>query len=738
MPLVRDLAGNAAGGLSNRAVANATAGVLLSATSLTLAEGGSGRYTVRLAARPSEDVTVTITSDNAEVTVDDTSTAAGTQNALTFTTMNWATAQRVTVRAAEDADAANDNAILTHAISGAAEYASLADPTLPVKVNDNDGTNAAPAFATDTAARSFPENTAAGTDIGDALTATDADSGDTLTYTLGGTDTASFDIVSTSGQLRTKSGGTYDFETKSRYTVTVEVSDGTATDTVTVTITLADANEPPAFTTDTAAFTVAENTTAVGTLTTTDPDAADTTVTYALGGTDEALFSISSTGAITFDTAPDFETPGCGTNSNTCTFTVTASAGAAGRAMSTPARTVVTVTVVAPPAKPAAPTFGTATASSVVVNWLAPANPGAAITDYDVQYRAVGVAGDVARAFDRLGESVAEVKPDNLAGAAAARWFALSPEERANAGLMAPTHGLRQDINAIVRERPVRDGTVHGPSMTVERLVSRGYTNAEKTLAANYKPGDTVAFYRPNKRLGVEKGDELRVAGVDRKTRTVKLAGADGRTAAWEPNRIAARAGGVEVYRSEEIELRAGDSIRWTRNDAGLGLVNSGTAEVAAVHDGRVAFRLEDGRSLDLAPGDPQLRHRDRAWASTVHAFQGRTVDTVIAAMEANHPHLTTQKSFYVEISRARDRAELVADDRVALKEQLEAATGERIAALEAVEPDRAKGREAGLDRDRSAGREDGALPSQERETSLGREIEQVRVPKGVDRDLGL
>ena len=35
----------------------------------------------------------------------------------------------------------------------------------------------------------------------------------------------------------------------------------------------------------------------------------------------------------------------------------------------------------------------------------------------------------------------------------------------------------------------------------------------------------------------------------------------------------------------------------------------------------------------------------------------------VIAAMEANHPHLTTQKSLYVEISRARDRAELVTDD---------------------------------------------------------------------------
>ena len=95
---------------------------------------------------------------------------------------------------------------------------------------------------------------------------------------------------------------------------------------------------------------------------------------------------------------------------------------------------------------------------------------------------------------------------------------------------------------------------------------------------------------------------------------------------------------------------------------------------------------------LDLAPGDPQLRHIDRAWASTVHAFQGRTVDSVIAAMEANHPNLTNLKTLYVEISRARDRAELVTDDRAALREQLEAATGERIAALEAVEPDRAKG----------------------------------------------
>ena len=98
---------------------------------------------------------------------------------------------------------------------------------------------------------------------------------------------------------------------------------------------------------------------------------------------------------------------------------------------------------------------------------------------------------------------------------------------------------------------------------------------------------------------------------------------------------------------------------------------------------------LEDGRALELSEGDSQLRHIDRAWVSTVHAFQGRTVDTVIAEMEANHPHVTMHKTLYVEISRARERAELVTDNRDALRERLEQATGERIAALEAFEPER-------------------------------------------------
>ena len=295
------------------------------------------------------------------------------------------------------------------------------------------------------------------------------------------------------------------------------------------------------------------------------------------------------------------------------------------------------------------------------------------------------LAGEIGRAFGKLGRNVAEVNPDNLSGAAAARWLRLSPHERENTGLMAPSHALRREINGHIRDRLARDGVIRGPVLEVERLVSHGYTSAEKAVAANYAPGDVVAFHRDYGSLGVAKGDERRVAGVDGARGTVTLEGLDGRSVPWRPRRVGAKRGAVEVYRTEAMELRAGDRIRWTRNDAGLGLVNSDTAEVAEVRGGRVAFRLGDGRTLELGRDDPQLRHLDHAWASTVHAFQGRTVDNVIAVMEARHPHLTTQKSFYVEISRARHNAELVTDDAKALRETLEAATGERVSALEGI-----------------------------------------------------
>ena len=92
----------------------------------------------------------------------------------------------------------------------------------------------------------MPENTAANTNIGTALpAATDADN-DPLTYTLEDADAASFDFNAATRQLSTKSGVTYDHETKPSYSVTLKAEDDNGgSDTLAVTITVTDVEEPP-------------------------------------------------------------------------------------------------------------------------------------------------------------------------------------------------------------------------------------------------------------------------------------------------------------------------------------------------------------------------------------------------------------------------------------------------------------------------------------------------------------
>ena len=187
---------------------------------------------------------------------------------------------------------------------------SLTD-SITVTINVTD-VNEAPSFATTTATRTLAENTASGTNIGAVVAATDVDADDTLTYTLGGTDASSFSIVSTSGQLQTKSA--LDHETKDSYTVTVSVSDSTLSDSITVTISVTDVNDAPVFTEgDTATRSVAENTLAsrnIGAVfAATDQDVPANTLSWTLGGTDASSFSIVSTsGQLQTKSALDHET----------------------------------------------------------------------------------------------------------------------------------------------------------------------------------------------------------------------------------------------------------------------------------------------------------------------------------------------------------------------------------------------------------------------------------------------
>ena len=85
---------------------------------------------------------------------------------------------------------------------GAGKTAQAAAPNV---VRDVPATNDAPEFpSSENGNRTVAENTGASENVGAPVTATDSDSGDTLTYKLSGADARSFFIVADSGQIQTK------------------------------------------------------------------------------------------------------------------------------------------------------------------------------------------------------------------------------------------------------------------------------------------------------------------------------------------------------------------------------------------------------------------------------------------------------------------------------------------------------------------------------------------------------
>ena len=106
----------------------------------------------------------------------------------------------------------------------------------------------APMFSDDMLMRMVVENTPPNTNIGAVIpSATDTDDGDTLTYTMEGTNADAFEFDGASRQIKTRDA--LDFETKASYSVTIKVTDSTSnTDTVDVIIDVTDEFEPPTVT----------------------------------------------------------------------------------------------------------------------------------------------------------------------------------------------------------------------------------------------------------------------------------------------------------------------------------------------------------------------------------------------------------------------------------------------------------------------------------------------------------
>ena len=177
---------------------------------------------------------------------------------------------------------------------------TTADDTITVTITVGDGGgNTDPEFPAAAVSFSIDENITTIENVGTPVTADDDDTDDTPSYTLGGTDGGFFTIVSTSGQIQTKTGQTYDFETNPSYSVTVTANDGKGgTADKAVTITLTNVNEDGTVTLSPTQPAARSQVTA----TLTDPDGVTGTTTWQWSKSSTAQGTYANISGATSDT----------------------------------------------------------------------------------------------------------------------------------------------------------------------------------------------------------------------------------------------------------------------------------------------------------------------------------------------------------------------------------------------------------------------------------------------------
>ena len=299
--------------------------VITSASTASFQENGTGTaYTITATDPNGDGVTFALGSSNDEAL---------------FNIVNNLVAFNTPPDFESPSDANADNAYIIEVIV-TDSVGNSASQLVTISVTDDPTDITAPVIS-GSSSISAQENTTTTSTTLETFTAT---GGGTLSWSLTGTDATNFSI-NNSGELTFSSSPDFenpaDANTDNSYDVTINVSNQAGSDTLAVAVSVTDdtADNPTApQVSGPSTATFQENGT--GAVATYTIQAGTTPITFSLSGTDAARFSISSSGVVTFNSSPDYESPTDSGGNNVYNLTVTASN--AGGSTSTPLTVTVT------------------------------------------------------------------------------------------------------------------------------------------------------------------------------------------------------------------------------------------------------------------------------------------------------------------------------------------------------------------------------------------------------------
>ena len=291
--------------------------------------------------------------------------------------------------------------------------------------------------------------------------------------------------------------------------------------------------------------------------------------------------------------------------------------------------------------------------------------------------------GNVGRAMEALAEHIVEA-PGRGAEEAAARWLALSPEDRAQTAIYASGRRLRSAVNTAVQDGRLARGELGSERLSLSVLDRVSLTNEELRYAHSYAPGMVVEIGQPQRGQRIPRA-RATVETVDLAKGNVTLRLSGGRTRTLKPAQLRPRGGEapLQLYERKNLDIYARDRIRWTANDHQRGLFNADQATILKIDRGIVTVETSLGVQVTLPKGDPMLARLDLAYALNAHMAQGLTSNSGIAVMETRDTKLVNQQTFLVTVTRLRDSLTLVVDRAGQLTRQLARNPGGKSSALE-------------------------------------------------------
>jgi conjugative relaxase-like TrwC/TraI family protein len=293
---------------------------------------------------------------------------------------------------------------------------------------------------------------------------------------------------------------------------------------------------------------------------------------------------------------------------------------------------------------------------------------------------------NIAQTFKKIDLNVREVKEEKVVKTAIAEFLKLNSEQRSKTLILTPANETRQKVNEIISNKLAEERSDKNNKEESQTIyVNKNLTESQKTKSYNYEVGDVILFNKNREGLNVRKNQYCLITGVNSKENLITIKNNKNQEISFNPQSLKGKAKQLhlEVFSVENKIFRIGDKIAFNKAINKLRIHNSDQATITNISADKITIKLENGRTITFAAVSNEIKHIDHSYAITAHKAQGLTCDNVIAVVESHRKQLTTQKNFYVSISRAKQNALIITDHKANTIKLLQKNTGIDISARE-------------------------------------------------------